>query len=83
MNYVYIVRCSDDTLYTGWTNNLEKRVEKHSNGTGAKYTKSRGPVVLVYHEEYEDKKTAMKREYEIKQFTRQKKLELIQSKQKL
>ena len=66
MNYVYILRCSDDTLYTGWTNDLEKRIKAHSNGTGAKYTRGRGPVELVYFEEFDDKKDAMKREYEIK-----------------
>ena len=55
MNYVYILRCSDDSLYTGWTNNLEKRVKAHSNGKGAKYTKARLPIELVYFEEYENK----------------------------
>ena len=68
MNYVYILRCSDDTLYTGWTNDLEKRIKAHSNGTGAKYTRGRGPVELVYFEEFDDKKDAMKREYEIKKY---------------
>ena len=69
MNYVYILRCSDDTLYTGWTNDLEKRIKAHSNGTGAKYTRGRGPVELVYFEEFDDKKDAMKREYEIKKLS--------------
>ena len=55
MNYVYILRCSDDSLYTGWTNNLEKRIKAHSNGKGAKYTKARLPVELVYFEEFEEK----------------------------
>ena len=73
MNYVYILRCSDDTLYTGWTNDLEIRIKAHSNGTGAKYTRGRGPVELVYFEEFDDKKDAMKREYEIKKYTRSKK----------
>lgn len=77
MNYVYILKCNDDTLYTGWTNNLEKRIKMHSNGTGAKYTKGRGPLVLVYHEEFDEKRDAMRREYEIKKLTREKKLELI------
>lgn len=77
MNYVYIVECSDGTFYTGWTNNLEKRIEMHSNGTGAKYTRGRGPVKLVYNEQFEDKRDAMKREYEIKQMTRQEKILLI------
>lgn len=80
MNYVYIVECSDSTFYTGWTNNLEKRIAMHSNGTGAKYTKGRGPVKLIYHEEFEDKKDAMKREYEIKKLTRKAKLILIKDK---
>ena len=77
MNYVYIVECSDGTYYTGWTNNLEKRIEMHSKGTGAKYTRGRGPVKLVYYEEFNDKKEAMKREYIIKKLTRDKKEELI------
>ena len=77
MNYVYILRCSDDTLYTGWTNDLEKRIKAHSNGTGAKYTRGRGPVELVYFEEFDDKKDAMKREYAIKQLSREEKLNLI------
>ncbi|WP_459479922.1 GIY-YIG nuclease family protein [Clostridium saccharoperbutylacetonicum] len=77
MNYVYIVECSDGTFYTGWTNNLKKRIEMHSNGTGAKYTRGRGPVKLVYNEQFEDKRDAMKREYEIKQMTRQEKILLI------
>lgn len=77
MNYVYILRCADDSLYTGWTNNLEKRLKVHSSGKGAKYTKARLPVELVYHEEFDDKIAAMKREYEIKQLTRKEKLELL------
>ena len=82
MNYVYIVECSDGTFYTGWTNNLEKRIYMHSNGTGAKYTKGRGPVKLMYYEEFEDKKDAMKREYEIKKLTRKAKILLISEMQK-
>lgn len=77
MNYVYILRCSDDSLYTGWTNNLEKRVKAHSNGKGAKYTKARLPIELVYFEEFEDKIEAMRREYAIKKLTRKEKLLLI------
>ena len=77
MNYVYILRCNDDSLYTGWTNNLEKRVKAHSNGKGAKYTKSRLSVELVYFEEYENKVEAMRREYAIKQLKRKEKLMLI------
>lgn len=77
MNYVYILKCADNSLYTGWTNNLEKRIKAHSNGKGAKYTKARLPIELVYFEEYEDKREAMKREYAIKQLKRKEKLELI------
>lgn len=77
MNYTYIVRCKDNTLYCGWTNNLEKRMASHNAGTGAKYTRSRHPVELVYYETFETKEEAMSREYAIKQLTRQKKLALI------
>ncbi|EDT74374.1 GIY-YIG domain protein [Clostridium butyricum 5521] len=82
MNYVYIIECSDGTLYTGWTNNLDKRIEQHCNGTGAKYTRGRGPVTLVYHEEFNDKRDAMRREYEIKRYSRINKLKLIENMQK-
>ena len=77
MNYVYILRCNDDSLYTGWTNNLEIRIKAHSEGKGAKYTKARLPVELVYFEEFEDKIEAMRREYAIKQLKRKEKLMLI------
>lgn len=70
MNYTYILKCSDDTLYTGWTNNLEKRLKTHNEGKGSKYTRSRLPVVLVYYEEFETKEEAMKREWKIKHMTR-------------
>ena len=79
MNYVYILRCNDDSLYTGWTNNLEKRLKSHLSGKGAKYTKARLPVELVYYEVFEDKIEAMKREYQIKQLSRKEKLKLIHS----
>ncbi len=82
-NYTYIVKCSDKTLYTGWTNNLKKRLEAHNSGKGAKYTKTRRPVELVYFEEYDTKQEAMKREYAIKQLSRQKKLALIHSHQSI
>ena len=82
-NYTYIVKCSDETLYTGWTNNLKKRLEAHNRGKGAKYTKNRRPVELVYFEEYDTKQEAMKREYAIKQLSRQKKLALIHSHQSI
>ena len=77
MNYTYILRCNDNTLYTGWTNNLEKRLEAHNAGKGAKYTKARLPVELVYYEQFETKEAAMKREYAIKQMTRAQKEKLI------
>ena len=77
MNYTYIVKCSDGTFYTGWTKDLEKRISAHNSGKGAKYTKSRRPVALMYYEEFSTKEEAMRREYEIKQMTRKKKLELI------
>lgn len=82
-NYTYIVKCSDETLYTGWTNNLKKMLEAHNSGKGAKYTKNRRPVELVYFEEYDTKQEAMKREYAIKQLSRQKKLVLIRSHQSI
>ena len=78
MNYVYILRCSDNTLYTGWTNNLDKRLKAHNNGKGAKYTRARLPVEIVYFEEFDNKKDAMKREYEIKKLSRKEKLNLIE-----
>ena len=80
MNYVYILKCNDDRLYTGWTNNLERRIKAHSTGKGAKYTKARLPIELVYFEEFEDKIEAMKREYAIKQLKRREKLILINNK---
>lgn len=77
MNYVYMVRCRDGTLYTGWTNDIERRIEAHNSGKGAKYTKSRRPVVLVYCEEFATKKEAMQREYEIKHMGKKEKENLI------
>lgn len=77
MNYVYIIRCGDNSLYTGWTTNLEKRFQNHKDGKGAKYTRGRGPLELVYFEEFEDKKIAMKREYEIKKLSKTQKELLI------
>lgn len=77
MNYTYIVRCRDGTLYTGWTNNLEKRIEAHNSGRGARYTKARRPVELVYYEEYETKEEAMSREYAIKHMKKIKKEMLL------
>ena len=80
-NYVYIVRCSDQTLYTGWTNHLEKRIEAHNAGKGAKYTKARRPVELVYFETFDNKGDALKREYQIKQLKRSEKEKLAKAKQ--
>jgi putative endonuclease len=80
MNYVYILKCCDNTLYTGWTTSLEKRLKAHNSGKGAKYTRSRLPVEIVYFEEFDNKIDAMKREYLIKQLSRQEKLKLINRK---
>jgi putative endonuclease len=80
LNYVYILECCDSSLYTGYTNNLEKRLDSHNSGKGAKYTRCRLPVKLVYSEEYETKCDAMKREYSIKQLSREEKLSLIDAK---
>lgn len=79
MNYTYIVECGDGSLYTGWTNNLEKRIQAHNAGKGAKYTKSRLPVKLVYSETFDTKEEAMSREYAIKHMKRKEKLRLIMS----
>lgn len=77
MNYTYIVKCSDGTFYTGWTNDLTRRMEAHNQGRGAKYTKVRRPVTLIYYETFETKEEAMKREYAIKRLSRKEKEELI------
>ena len=77
MNYTYILECGDKTLYTGWTTDLEKRFLAHEAGKGAKYTKGRRPLKLVYWEAYETKKEAMSREAAIKKMSRKEKLELI------
>ncbi|MCU4925953.1 GIY-YIG nuclease family protein [Halobacteria archaeon AArc-dxtr1] len=74
---VYVLSCADDTLYTGYTTDLERRVSEHNAGTGAKYTRGRTPVELVYHERYETKSAAMSREYEIKQLSRPAKERLV------
>ena len=76
-NYTYILLCADHTLYTGWTNDLENRVRTHNSGAGAKYTRSRLPVKLVYWEVFPTKKEAMAREYAIKQLSRKQKETLI------
>ena len=77
-NYTYILECADGTLYCGWTNHLKERVAAHNAGKGAKYTKSRRPVILVYYEEYETKSEALRREAAIKKLSRQEKLRMIQ-----
>ena len=77
MNYTYLLKCSDGTLYCGWTNDLEKRVQAHNAGKGAKYTKTRRPVVLKYHEIFSTKQEAMKREWALKQLSRKENLQLI------
>lgn len=77
MFYVYFLRCNDNTLYCGYTNNLEKRFLAHNTKKGARYTKSRTPLELVYFEEFKDRKDAMKREYCLKQLSRFEKEEII------
>ena len=77
MNYVYMLRCGDGSLYTGWTNDLEHRVAAHQAGKGAKYTKAHLPVELVYWEAFETKEEAMSREWAVKHLSRREKLELV------
>lgn len=77
MNYTYILQCADDSLYCGWTNELDKRLKAHNDGRGAKYTRGRRPVVLAYYETFETKEEAMRREAAIKRLSRKDKLELI------
>lgn len=75
--YVYLLRCRDNNLYTGYTDDVKRREAVHNAGKGAKYTKSRLPVKLVYVEQFEDKSQAMKREFAIKQLTKAKKEQLV------
>ena len=78
MNWsVYILKCDDDSLYTGITNDLDKRIQAHQSGQGAKYTRGKGPLNLVYKEACKNRSEASKRESEIKKLTRQEKLALI------
>lgn len=77
MHFVYVLECVDGTLYTGWTTDVPARVAQHNLGKGAKYTRNRGPVVLRHMESFETKGEALRREYSIKQLTRQQKLILI------
>lgn len=79
MNYVYILECADGTLYTGWTNDLERRVRMHNEGKGAKYTRGRRPVQLVYWETCISKSLALKREREVKRLPRAQKLRLTEA----
>ena len=76
--YNYLVRCADGSLYCGWTNHLEQRIQAHNEGRGAKYTKSRRPVSLVYYEEFATRREAMQRESAIKKLTRKEKLQLVE-----
>ena len=77
MWYLYILRCKDGSLYTGITTDVEKRLEAHRSGKGAKYTRGRGPLELVYKEECGDRSNALRREAEIKRLPRDEKLKLI------
>ena len=79
MNYVYILECEDGSYYTGWTNDLNRRFAMHCKGKGAKYTRGRGPVELVYLEEFDTKQEAMSKEPKIKRLTRKEKLLLIEN----
>jgi putative endonuclease len=76
--FVYIVRCADGTLYTGWTTDVERRIAQHNAGRGARYTRMRRPVVLVYREEVPDRSTAMRREVAIKRLDRERKERLVE-----
>lgn len=77
MNWAYLVRCNDNSLYAGWTNDLEKRVKAHNSGTGAKYTRAHGPVTLAWAESYETKQEAMKQEAKIKKMRKEEKENLV------
>lgn len=79
MNYTYLLECSDHSLYCGWTNDLDRRLTAHNAGLGAKYTRSRRPVSLVYYEEFPTKEEAMRREAAIKKLSRCEKLLLIEA----
>ena len=80
MNYTYILSCADGSLYTGWTNDLEKRVAAHNAGKGGRYTRSHRPVTLAYYEEFSTREEAMRREVAIKNLSRPEKIKLIESK---
>ena len=76
-HYVYVLRCADDTLYTGYTTDVERRVREHERGDGAKYTRGRTPVDLVHVERFDSKSAAMSREYELKQYSKAEKERLV------
>ncbi|WP_263793037.1 GIY-YIG nuclease family protein [Salinibacter sp.] len=78
-HYVYVIECSDGTYYTGYTTDVERRVDEHNDGTAAKYTRGRRPVTLVHVESYDSQSAAMQREYAIKQLRRAAKEELVQT----
>ena len=82
MNVCYMLRCADGSLYTGWTTDLERRLRTHNAGKGAKYTRSRLPVELVYREEFETRGEAMRRECQLKQLSRAEKLALLETKER-
>lgn len=77
--YLYILRCGDGSLYTGITTDVEKRLEAHCSGKGAKYTRGRGPLELVYREDCGDHSAALRREWELKRLTKEKKEDLIRN----
>lgn len=77
MHFVYIIECKDGSLYTGWTTDVDARVNAHNEGTGAKYTKGRGPVTLLHCESFESKSDALRREMAIKKLSREEKLKLF------
>lgn len=77
--YAYMLKCSDETIYSGYTTDLEQRLNVHNSGSGAKYTRARLPVNLVYYEEFESKSEAMKKEAAFKKLYRTQKLKLIQT----
>ena len=77
MHYTYILQCKDGTYYTGYTNDLQQRIKAHNEGKGAKYTRGRTPVTLVYYEEYSTKQEAMAREWKLKRLSRKEKEKLV------
>jgi len=76
-HWVYVLRCADDTLYTGYTTDVSRRVAEHNAGDGARYTRGRTPVSVVHTERYDSRSAALSREYEIKQLSRAEKERLV------